>query len=339
MLIQIDGAYGEGGGQILRTSLALSLVTGAPFRIDHIRANRKKPGLRRQHLTAVKAAGDIGQAHMTGNALDSTTLTFTPTTIRADRYHFAVGTAGSCTLVLQTILPALLLADARTELTLEGGTHNPHAPTFDFLTGAFFPILHQMGATVTASLERPGFYPAGGGRCSVTVTPTRLSPIELMTRGDLERCQATAVVSKLPRSIAERELRVLRKTLGWPAENLRVQEVSQPLGPGNVLTVRVENTQITEVFTGFGQRGVRAEQVARQTACEVQEYLDAAVPVGRHLADQLLLPMALAGGGRFRTLSLSQHTLTNMAVIQQFLDVEIAANEVDDQVWELDISA
>jgi len=141
------------------------------------------------------------------------------------------------------------------------------------------------------------------------------------------------------RTIAERELGVLRKTFGWRAENLRVQEVSHPLGPGNVLTVRVESTHLTEVFTGFGQRGVRAEEVARRTVCEVQQYLEAAAPVGRRLADQLLLPMALAGGGRFRTVSLSQHTLTNMAVIQQFLDVEIAANEVADQVWELTIRA
>src|SRR5512138_2046230 len=163
-MITIDGSQGEGGGQILRSALALSLVTGKPFRIENIRARRQKPGLMRQHLTAVNAAVEIGAAHVSGNTVGSSELTFAPTALRSGEYHFVVGTAGSCTLVLQTVLPALIIAEGSSEIRLEGGTHNPAAPPFDFLAGAFLPLLNRMGPDVRAALERPGFYPAGGGR-------------------------------------------------------------------------------------------------------------------------------------------------------------------------------
>jgi RNA 3'-terminal phosphate cyclase (ATP) len=153
-MITVDGSFGEGGGQILRTALALALVTGQPFRIEKIRAGRKNPGLLRQHLTAVKAAAQIGQATIAGDSIGSTQLTFAPGRIAAGEYTFAVGTAGSTTLVLQTILPALLRANAPSRLTLEGGTHNPFAPPFHFLVQAFLPLLNQMlaGGQVTASI-------------------------------------------------------------------------------------------------------------------------------------------------------------------------------------------
>src|SRR5262245_2007058 len=160
--ITIDGSAGEGGGQILRTALALSLVTARPFRIERIRAGRPKPGLLRQHLTAVQAAAKVGAARISGAEVGSLELTFEPTGLRGGAYDFAVGTAGSATLVLQTLLPALLRAREPSQLTIEGGTHNPYAPPFDFLARTFLPVLRRMGAAIEARLEAPGFYPAGG---------------------------------------------------------------------------------------------------------------------------------------------------------------------------------
>src|SRR5712675_2047994 len=162
-MITIDGSEGEGGGQILRTSLALSLVTGQPFRMERIRAKRQKPGLLRQHLTAVEAAKTVGRAEATGGALNSQTLEFNPGPVTPGNYRFAVGTAGSATLVFQTVLPALLTASGHSTLTLEGGTHNPLAPPFDFLARSFTPLIHGMGPTVELELRTPGFFPAGGG--------------------------------------------------------------------------------------------------------------------------------------------------------------------------------
>src|ERR1051325_4105851 len=208
-MITIDGSFGEGGGQILRTSLALALVTGKPFRIERIRAGRKNPGLLRQHLTAVNAAAQIGRAEVAGASIGSRELTFAPQAVTAGSYHFAVGTAGSATLVLETVLPALLIADGPSALVLEGGTHNPYAPPFDFLDKTFLPLVCMMGPRVAARLERHGFYPAGGGKFIVDIEPAaRLGRIELDERGDITGRRARALIANLPRQIAERELSV-----------------------------------------------------------------------------------------------------------------------------------
>lgn len=336
MMRVIDGTLGEGGGQILRTALALSLVTGIPFRMEQIRGNRKNPGLRQQHVTAVNAATQVGRAEVQGNTLGSSSLTFTPQGVHPGHYHFAVGTAGSCTLVLQTILPALMTASEPSDIVLEGGTHNPFAPTFDFLAYAFLPILMRMGPTIAIRLDRPGFYPAGGGKVRVTVTPTAvLTPIDLLTRGAIVKCSAIALLANLPRHIGERELKVVHQTLAWPSHDLVLEEVKHIRGPGNALTLIVTSEHITEVFTGFGERGLPAERVASRVVTEVQEYLEADVPVGWHLADQLLIPFALAGGGTFRTLHLTQHTLTNLDVIKQFLPVEVSIQQLSPHVSEI----
>src|SRR5882672_4847886 len=267
-MISIDGSFGEGGGQILRTALGLSLFTGQPFRIEKIRAGRRNPGLLRQHLTAVKATAKIGQAEVTGVNIGSTQITFTPGRVAPGRYQFAVGTAGSATLVLQTILPALLTSDGQeqqTHLTLEGGTHNPFAPPFDFLAKTFLPLLERMGARIEIRLERYGFYPAGGGRFEIAITPVkRLEPIELNERGKILDRRATAMVAHLPRGIAERELGVVHKKLSWPQDWLKAESITNSPGPGNIVTLEIESENITEVFTGFGERGVAAEAVADQ---------------------------------------------------------------------------
>ncbi len=321
-MITIDGSQGEGGGQVLRSALALSLVTGRPFAIERIRAGRAKPGLLRQHLTAVEAAAGVGQATVGGAAMGSTSLTFTPGPVRAGDYHFAVGTAGSATLVLQTVLPALLCADGPSNLRLEGGTHNPFAPPFDFLARAFLPLVNRQGPTVTATLIRPGFYPAGGGEFHVSIAPAaRLAPLALLDRGRTVRMVATARVAHLPLTIAERELGVIGRKLGLPAKALVAEEIETSRGPGNVVVIEVESEHVTEIFTGFGERGVPAETVAQRAAQQARKYLSDDIPVGEHLADQLLIPLALAGGGAFRTRELSRHAETNIEVIQRFLDV------------------
>jgi RNA 3'-terminal phosphate cyclase (ATP) len=326
--ITIDGSQGEGGGQILRTSLALSTITGKPVHFERIRANRAKPGLQRQHLTAVLAAARVCKAKLGGAHLNSSDLWFEPGSVVPGDYEIDIGSAGSTTLVLQTILPPLLLlATAGSRVTITGGTHNPHAPPVDFLQHAFLGVLRRsFGAEVKLDLERYGFYARGGGRIVASVVPRPLRQIALTERGAVRRMYAVAVVSGgLPASIAERELAVVRQRLDWPAERLKVQELPSEFGPGNFIALHVESEQVQEVFVGFGQRGVRAEEVAAQAVRQAEPYLASDVPVGEHLADQLLLPMALAGGGRFTTLPLSSHAETNIHSIQRFLKPQVSS--------------
>lgn len=334
-MIAIDGSAGEGGGQILRTSLALALVTGEPFRIERIRANRSRPGLQRQHLTAVLAAAEVGRARVDGAGLHSQRLTFSPGAVRPGHFRFSTGTAGSAMLVLQTVLPALAMAGGPSQIDLEGGTHNIYAPPFDFLVTAFLPLLRRMGPRIEAVLHRPGFYPAGGGRVAVTVEPqARLTPIEVVDRGRVVRRRIRGIVSRLARHIAEREVDTALRDLDWPGDCGSIEEVDSP-GPGNALIIEVHCEHVAEVFTGFGQRGVPAEKVASAAAREARRYLEANVPVGEHLADQLLLPMALAGGGRFRTLAPTLHTSTNIATLSRFLETKIGVSEAEPGTWEI----
>ena len=326
-MIVIDGSHGEGGGQVLRTSLALSLITGSPFRIDNIRAKRRSPGLLRQHLTAVNAAGEVGGASMDGASIGSTSLTFVPQSIRAGAYAFAIGTAGSTMLVLQTILLPLALAGEESTIEIEGGTHNPAAPPCDFLQLAFLPLLRRMGAAVDLELVRPGFYPAGGGKIRARIAPAkRLARLELQSRGAIVSRCARAVVANLPYAIAQREVQTVARELGWGEECLQAHTLSGSIGPGNAVSVIVESEHVTDVFTAFGERGVPAERVAQKAAVQAKRYLDSDAAVGEHLADQLLLPMAVGEGGTFTTTPLTGHSTTNIEVIRKFVDVAI---EVD----------
>lgn len=329
-VLTLDGAAGEGGGQILRSALALSLATGTPFRLERIRGKRRPAGLLRQHLTALNAAAMVGDAEVVGAQIGSSTITFTPRGVKPGTYRFAVGTAGSTTLVLQTVLPALMSASGPSELVLEGGTHNPFAPPFDFLARAFLPLIERMGPRLAAELERPGFYPAGGGRFRLRIDPaSTLTPLTLVDRGGIRARRAIALVANLSGEIGRRELAVVQRKLGWPEEALELRLVSESPGPGNVLLIEVESEQITEVFTGFGERGTSAEAVATMVVDEVRRYLVSSAPVGPYLADQLLLPLALAGGGTFRTQGLSRHATTNIEVIRRFLDVPIGTESED----------
>lgn len=329
-MIEIDGSQGEGGGQILRSSLALSIHTQQPFRITSIRANRDKPGLMRQHLTSVKAAGEICGADLIGAEMGSRELTFRPGKLSPGAYSFAIGTAGSCTLVLQTVLPPLLMADAPSTIRITGGTHNRGSPPFDFLQRAFLPQIGRMGAQVDIELARHGFYPKGGGEIRATIHPSaRLSPIQIHERGAQVRSFAEAYIAALPLNIAQRELEVIGHKLGLTHEQLLLRGLSNDMGPGNAVTITVEHEHVTEVFTGFGERGVRAETVAGNAAEEARDYLRASAPVDEHLADQLLLPMALANGGSFTTTAISQHLLSNAIVIERFLGARTTVEQVE----------
>ncbi len=320
-MLVIDGSFGEGGGQIVRTSLAMSIITGTPVRIENIRKGRDKPGLKKQHLTSVRAAERIGNATVDGAELGSKQISFTPRAIVPGDYTFSIGTAGSVSLVLQTVLPPLLVADRPSVLRLEGGTHNSMSPPFDFLHKTFAPLLERMGAKLELTLERPGFFPAGGGRITARITPpSAWKQLELNERGAIRSKRARAVVSKLPRKIAERELAVVKSQLGFT--DLRVEEIEDAAGPGNVLMLEVESEHVTEVVTGFGERGTRAEEVASRAGDEMARYLAYGAPVGEHLADQLLIPMALAGGGAYTTQPLTLHTTTNLDILGRFIPIK-----------------
>jgi RNA 3'-terminal phosphate cyclase (ATP) len=318
-VITIDGSLGEGGGQVLRTALALSAATGTPCRVVNIRAGREKPGLLRQHLTALTAAAAISGARVEGAELRSTDITFEPGTVRPGDYTFSVGTAGSATLVLQTVLPPLLMAKERSTITIEGGTYNPWAPPFDFFARTFLPIVNRFGPNVEATLDRPGFYPAGGGRIRIEIQQARpVGHLQLEARGEIRARRARVLLSGLPRHIAERELSRALEQMNWSSECGEIEVCRDTVGPGNVLFLEVASDHVTEVFTGFGESGTRAETVADRAAKQARRYLMADVPVGEYLADQLLVVMALGGGGSFRSLQPSRHTRTNAAVIEQF---------------------
>ena len=332
-MLTIDGSHGEGGGQVLRTSLALSLLTRTPFRIENIRAKRKTPGLLRQHLTAVQAAAQIGDAAVEGASVGSSTLTFIPQALRSGEYAFAIGTAGSTMLVLQTILLPLALAEGPSVVELEGGTHNPSAPPYDFMERAFLPLLRRMGAEVELELLRPGFYPAGGGMIRVRIAPaSRLGRLELDERGAITTRRARAVVANLPWTIAEREAKTAVAELEWPEDCVEAHTLTGSAGPGNLISIIVGAEHVTDVFTAFGERGVRAEQVAHAAVKQARRYINSNAAVGEQLADQLLLPLAIGAGGTFTTTPLSGHATTNIETIRRFVDRVIETTPVSNGV-------
>ncbi|OYU43748.1 MAG: RNA 3'-phosphate cyclase [Burkholderiales bacterium PBB4] len=327
-LLELDGSIGEGGGQILRTSLALSMCTGRPMAIQRIRAKRPKPGLMRQHLTCVQAAVSVCGAKVEGAELGSQTLVFEPGPVRAGDYAFNVGTAGSCTLVLQTVLPALMLCAESSQVSLSGGTHNPMAPPFHFLERCFAPLLQRLGVGLDLHLRRLGFYPAGGGEVSAVVQPAAggLQPFDLTDRGAVQEAFAECFAPALPSSVAVRELAALARALGWSGEQLRTPAVRQNEGPGNALLATMAYAHVNEVVTVFGEKGVSAEQVAGALVKEVKAYKASEGALGQHLADQWMLPLALAvlergGSASFTCTEMTQHATTNIGVIEQFLPV------------------
>lgn len=338
-MIELDGSQGEGGGQILRTALALSLISGQSFRMENIRAKRPKPGLMRQHLACVQAAvavgGGAGQTHAMNSAghavqVGETSLVFTPGKVCAGDYEFAVGSAGSCMLVLQTVLWPLVLAGRTSTLKLSGGTHNPMAPSLSFLK-LLAPFFSGSGpALFDMELRRHGFYPAGGGEVAVRVHPpaTGLATIHIMQRGELREAYVECLHAGIPRGVAERELAALKSGLGWRDEQLRDRALRGNEGPGNVLQAVLQYEHITEVFSSYGDKGVSSERVAHELLKQVRAYQAQPAPVGPYLADQLMIPLALAAmqgrSGQYWAAELTEHARTNAAVIEKFLPVAFA---------------
>ncbi len=330
--VEIDGSRGEGGGQILRTSLALAVLGNRKLRMRRIRAGRKRPGLQAQHLACVHAAARLcnGYARAPGGgelAVGAQELELVPGEGHASVLEIDIGTAGSTTLLVQTILVPALASGQALRAVLTGGTHNPLAPPFEFLDRVFAPHLRAMGAKLTLSLERPGFLPGGGGRIVVEISPSKLAPIELVHAGEIVARRATAIVAGLPRHIAEREITCAQERLLDPI--CEIQEHPKH-GPHNVFMAEVEREGgVRELATAHGRKGYPAEDVADDALDALEDWLEADVPVGEYLADQLLLPLAVAGGGRFRTLPLSLHATTNIETIGHFLDVPIRAEHHD----------
>jgi len=331
-MIEIDGQ--AGGGQLLRTALALSLCTGEPFAMDGIRGKRERPGLLRQHLTAVEAAREVGEATVEGAQPGSMSLRFTPRGIRGGARRWTIGTAGSTTLVLQTVLPALWMHGVAATLAIEGGTHNPQAPSADFIAEAFLPAMASMGLDATFALDSHGFFPAGGGCIRLDLRAgSRPTELHLVERGEIVERHVRAIVSAIPTKIAERELNVAVKRLGLGAGETSLHNVRDATGPGNALSISFRTEHGTAVFTGFGEKRVTAEAVAERACVEARAWLDAGVVVDTYLADQLLLPMALAEGGSFTTLAPSDHTRSNAALIEKFLPVEFSFRESTPGRW------
>lgn len=344
-MIELDGSLGEGGGQILRTSLALAMCTGQRMKIQRIRAKRSKPGLMRQHLACVHAAVAVSGANAQGAELGSQELLFEPGAVRAGDHVFNVGSAGSCTLVLQTVLPALMLAEGTSRVTLTGGTHNPMAPPFHFLERSFAPLLRRLGVGLVLDLRRLGFYPAGGGEFTASVQPAlgALTPFDVTERGALQQAYAECLAPALPPRVAARELETLGRALGWSGEQLRTPTVRQNEGPGNALMATLAHEHVSEVVTAFGEKSVSAERVANSVVKEVQAFSANIGALGPHLADQWMLPLALAitqskGQAAFTCTEMTEHATTNIGVIEAFVPVRFAVTE-ETAHWRVSVAA
>lgn len=325
-MIEIDGSFGEGGGQILRTALTLASVTGEAVHFTDIRKNRRKPGLMYQHLTCAKAVAEITGGVLNGAELNSQEMIFTPGSIAPGNYHFVVGTAGSAILVAQTVLPCLLFGYEKSKVEICGGTHVANAPIFDFFQSVYLPCLQRMGIEASATLDQVGFYPAGGGKITLDISPLReWKKLEIMSSGTLKKAAFTAISHGIKSEIGSDEVALAQRE--FPEFETAQTEVDS-CGPGNVLLAKLEYENITELFSVCGEFNQSRTVVAKRVIGMVKSYQKYAAPVWRFLVDQLLLPMALGAGGKFLTVSPSQHTETNIAVIRKFMNVQIDVNNL-----------
>ena len=335
--VLIDGSMGEGGGQILRTSLALACITGRNLHIENIRAARRKPGLAKQHLSCVRAACQICGGKCEGAAIGSQVLDFQPGPIRSGDFSFDIGSAGSSTLVIQTILPALFLADKPSTVTVTGGTHNPWAPPFDFLAETFLPAIKTAGFDADCKLEKYGFFPAGGGKIALNVKPRQENlnrAINLCEPAEQIQIHARIYTAKLPDHIAQRQKKLLFQSK-LKFKNIEHIEVTDSNGPGNCIMIRLVassggslkaegfgdgGTRII-VFTAFGQKGKPSEKVVGEVVSLAENFLPRGAAVDRFSADQLLIYMAISKSGCYTTNDLTTHLTTNIETIKKFLPV------------------
>lgn len=324
-IIEIDGSFGEGGGQILRTALSLSCLTGRPFRICNIRKGRKKPGLMPQHLASVKAASELSQAEVRGAEVGSMELFFRPAEIRGGHYRFDIGTAGSACLVLQTMLPSLIFSGTNSTVTIMGGTHVPFSPSFNYVSEVFLPAIAKMGIDVRLEIENYGFYPSGGGLIRVEVSPVRkIIPLRVDKMGKIIEIRGYSCVANLPMSIAERQRDAFMKRIAPYGLPLNIELLSVPSpGQGTFIFVKVISEDAIAGFTSLGARGKRAETVGIEAADEVIRYLQTDSAFDPHLPDQIALYLAICKEGSIiTTSSITEHLVTNLWVIGKFIEFE-----------------
>ena len=328
-IVNIDGSQGEGGGQMLRTSLSMSAATGRPFEMANVRAKRTAPGLKRQHLTCLRAAAEVCGARIEGDEVGSQRVAFRPGRIVAGRYRFDIGTAGSVTLVAQTVLPILLCADGASEVTITGGTHVPMSPCWEYFEKTYLPQLRKMGAEVEAHLVKHGFYPAGGGEVVLKIRPwTEAKAYDVTDSGSFREARVVARVANLPADIAAAEVEIVASQL--PALAMRTESGSvESIGPGNYCTLELSYDQVTMVCSDIGTHDRSRKAVANTVALAAKSYLKSGGVADEHLSDQLLLPIALAGdrlpaGTPWGVFTMPRHRSlhfdTNWSVLRKFRD-------------------
>ena len=322
----IDGSVGEGGGQILRTSLALSCITGKRLHIENIRSARRNPGLAKQHVCCVQAACQICDGKSKGAEQGSKVLDFHPGAVRGGKYCFDIGSAGSASLVIQTVLPALFLAEKSSVVTVTGGTHNPLAPPFDFLAETFLPAISFAGFQGDCRLLKHGFFPAGGGKMTFNIKPRQKSSsgvnrlINICQASQEFQINARIYTAKLPSHIAQHQEKLLLQS-ELNIQNVEHIKATDSDGPGNAVCIRLCGYNRTTIFTAFGIRGRRSEEVIGEVVNLVNNFVNSGAAVDHFLADQLLIYMAITNGGCYTTDLISSHTETNMEVIKKFLPV------------------
>ena len=332
-IIEIDGSEGEGGGQILRSALALSILTGRPFKLIQIRANRTKPGLQPQHLMCVRAAAAICGGNYKGGAVGSSVLYFEPGTVKPGKFTFSIGTAGATSLVLHTIyLPLALRGDLPSEITISGGTHNQHAPCYHFLETTWAAYLARLGIGIDLEMTRPGFYPRGGGEIRAVVHPcSRIKGLTLTTCPELTTAGGFSAYAGLPESVGRRQARRLSVRLKSEGveSHLPIEEW-QAANPGTVATVIFRQAPMPSLFFALGERGKPAETVADEAADEALAFRAARCPVDPHSADQLLVPLVFSpDASEYRTGTVTRHLTTNAATVRRFVErtIELEGDE------------
>ncbi|MCE9560995.1 MAG: RNA 3'-phosphate cyclase [Planctomycetes bacterium] len=326
-MIELDGSEGEGGGQILRSALALSILTGKPFKLINIRANRSKPGLAPQHVMCVKAAGTISGATYKGASNGSAVLYFEPNAVKPGKYVFSIGTAGATSLVLHTIaLPLALRGSSLSDITITGGTHNTHAPCYHFLETTWTAYLRRMGIVIDVEMIRPGFYPRGGGEIRAVIHPcNRVNGLSILTCPELTTAGGFSAFADLPESVGRRQARRLSVRLKSEGIESHIPvEQWEAANPGTVAAVIFRQAPVPPLFFGLGERGKPAESVADEAADEAIAFRDAKCPVDPHSADQLLLPLVFSpDASEYRTSEITRHLTTNIATVRKFVDRDV----------------
>ncbi len=337
-MLQIDGSYGEGGGQILRAALSLSVFTQTPFRLERIRAKRPKPGLRPQHLTAVRAAAALCNAEVQGAHEGSTELTFTPQgPARPGTYRFDVGTAGATGLILQTLIPPLAEAPEPSWLTLTGGTHVPWSPPYHFLERVFIPAVGHLGWQISLTLKRWGWYPRGGGRVQATIRPPLAGPkhLDWVERGELQHLWVLSAASNLPEHVRRRQAKRAQRRLREAGLSPHQVDVVDAPSPGVGTCVIIVGTYEAGWGAGFalGKRGKPAEQVAEEAVAQFLEFHRSGAAVDPHLADQFIVPLLVRGvSWTFSTSRATNHLRTVIWLSTQFIPAPITVEEREGRV-------